>query len=124
MLTYFQELNQGGLSYISTILLHVFQAAHALFIICISKNYEKVFIQLNNQKIVLTKILKEYMQFVDAFMMSEDCNLCLNSNSIILLKCTSVLFNITLNNYSKARSDNIKYSVIITKEPPHFEANF
>ena len=41
VLTYFQELNRGGLTYPSTILLHVFQAAHALFIICISKNYEK-----------------------------------------------------------------------------------
>ena len=76
VLTYFQELYRGGLTCPSTILLHVFQAADALFIIRISKNYEKVFIQLNNQKVVLTKILKEYTQFVDAFMMSEDCNLC------------------------------------------------
>ena len=74
VLAYFQILNRGGLTYPSPILLHVFQAAHALFIICISKNYEKVFIQLNNRKAVLTKILKEYRQFVDVFMISEDCN--------------------------------------------------
>ena len=61
VLTNFYKLNRGGLTYPSTILLHVFQAAHALFIICISKIYEKVFIQLNNQKAVLTKILKEYI---------------------------------------------------------------
>ena len=75
VLTYFQKLNRGGLTYPSPILLHVFQAAHALFtcIICISKNYEKVFIQLNNLKAVLRKILKEYTQFVDVFMMFEDC---------------------------------------------------
>ena len=70
--------------------------------------------------VVLMKILKEYTQFVDAFMMSEDCNLCLNSNSIILLKCASVLFNIMLNNYSKARSDNVKYSAVITKKATKF----
>ena len=113
VLTYFQELNRGGLTYPSTILLRVFQAAHALFIICISKNYEKVFIRLNNQKVVLTKILKEYTEFVDAFMMSEDCNLCLNSNSIILLKCASVSFNIMLNN-------NVKYFAVITKKATKF----
>ena len=77
-------------------------------------------IQLNNQKVVLTKILKEYTQFVDAFMMSEDCNLSINSNSIILLKCASVLFNIMLNNYFKVRSDNVKYSAVITKRATKF----
>ena len=46
VLTYFQELNQGGLTFSSTILLNVFQAARALFTICISKNYEKVLIQI------------------------------------------------------------------------------
>ena len=40
------------------------------------------------------------MQFVDAFMISEDCHLCLNSNSIILLKYTSVLFNSGLSGLS------------------------
>ena len=74
MLTYFQKLNRGELTYLSPILLHVFQAAHALCIICISKSYAKVFIQLNNQKTVLMKILKKYTQFVDVIMMSEDYN--------------------------------------------------
>ena len=57
MITYFEELDHGGLTYPSTISLHLFQVAHALFTICISKKYEKLFIQLNNQKAVLTKIL-------------------------------------------------------------------
>ena len=37
--------------------------------------------------VVLTKILKEYTQFVDAFMMSEDCNLQGDS-----AKCAQILF--------------------------------
>ena len=60
------------------------------------------------------------MKFVDAFMMSEDCNLCLYSNSNILLKCASVLFNIMLNNYSKSQNNNVRYSAVITKRATKF----
>ena len=62
------------------------------------------------------KIPREYLQFVDAFMMSEDCNLYSNSHSIILLKCASILFKIMLNNYSKAQNDSVRYSTVIPKK--------
>jgi len=41
------------------------------------------------------------------------CNLCLNEASFFMLLCVYILCNIMLNNYSKAKSDNVKYTVAI-----------
>jgi len=42
-------------------------------------------------------------------------NLCLNEASFIMLQYVGILCNIMLNNYSKAKSDNVKYTAVINK---------
>jgi len=41
------------------------------------------------------------------------CNLCLNEASFIMLECAGILCNIMLNNYSKAKRDDVKYTAVI-----------
>ena len=43
IILYFEELNRGRLIYPSLTVLQGFQAAHAIFTICISEDYEKTF---------------------------------------------------------------------------------
>jgi len=45
------------------------------------------------------------------------CNLCLNEASFIMLQCVGIgcKCNIMRNNYSKAKSDNVKYTAVINK---------
>jgi len=49
-LSYFYELNRGGLIYPSSTLLHAFQSVHAIFNTCISGNFEKLFVKLQSPK--------------------------------------------------------------------------
>lgn len=120
VLAYFEELNRGGLTYPSSNLLNVYQSAHGVFTICISENYEKKFILLKNQKAVLKKIIFHYWNYFDILLLSTDCNLCLENTSVNLLKCVSILLNIMLNNYSKAKNDNIKYSAVTANRVAKF----
>ena len=43
------------------------------------------------------------------------CHLCVNEASFIMLQCVGILCDIMLNNYSKAKSDNVKYTAVINK---------
>ena len=47
---YFNNLNRGGLTYLSLILLHTFQALYSIFNTCISSNLEEKFLNLKTQK--------------------------------------------------------------------------
>ena len=61
--------------------------------------------------------------FVEVLLASDSTrrtNFKINSNSIILLKCASILFNIMLNNYFKAQNDNVRHSAVITKRATKF----
>ena len=47
---YFENLNRGGLTYPSKLLISVYQAAYGIFSVCISPKYEKMFISLKKTK--------------------------------------------------------------------------
>ena len=129
IISYFEELNRGGLIYPSSTVLQAFQAAHAIFTICISQDYEKTFLKIQypkrfplraifrywEQYDVLQSLIFRYWEQYDVLQSLTNCNLCLQDSSTILLQCVSVLVNIMLNNYSKAKSDSIKYTSVITK---------
>ena len=57
IIAYFEELNRGGLTYPSSTLLHAFQASPAIFNICISEDFEKVFLKLSNPKYFLCRLI-------------------------------------------------------------------
>ena len=120
IIAYFEELNRGGLTYPSSTLLHAFQASHAIFNICISEDFEKVFLKLSNPKYFLLQANLHYWENFDLFSSITTCSLCLKQNSTILIQCVSVLANIMLNNYSKAKSDNIRYTAVIAKRAAKF----
>ena len=50
IISYFEELNRGGLIIPSSTVLQAFQAAHAIFTICISQDYEKTFLKIQYPK--------------------------------------------------------------------------
>jgi len=68
------------------------------------------------------KILVEYFVQNENILMQNvsGCNLCLNEASFIMLQCVGILCNIILNNYSKAKSDNVKYTAVINKQVTKF----
>ena len=116
IISYFEELKRGGLIYPSSIVLQAFQAAHAIFTICVSQDYEKTILKIQYLKRFLLRAIFCYWEQYDVLQSLTNCNLCLQDSSTILLQCISVLVNIMLNNYSKAKSHNIKYTSVITKK--------
>ena len=62
---YFNNLNRGGLTYPSSILLHTFQASYSIFNTCISSNLEEKFLNLKNQKVVLLDLNSNFWKFSD-----------------------------------------------------------
>ena len=62
---YFNNLNRGGLTYPSSILLHTFQASYSIFNTCILSNLEEKFLNLKNQKVVLLDLNSNFWKFSD-----------------------------------------------------------
>ena len=65
IISYFEELNRGGLIYPSSTVLQAFQAAHAIFTICISQDYEKTFLKIQYLKRFLLRAIFCYWEQYD-----------------------------------------------------------
>ena len=70
---YFNNLNRGGLTYPSSILLHTFQASHSIFNTCISSNLEEEFLNLINQKTVLLDLNSNFWKFSNCLQINSMC---------------------------------------------------
>ena len=71
---YFNNLNRGGLTYPSSILLHTFQASYSIFNTCISSNLEEKFLNLKNQKAVLLDLNSNFWKFSDYLQINSMCS--------------------------------------------------
>lgn len=117
---YFDHLNRGGLTYPSSLVLYAFQATHSIFNVCICGEYEKAFLKLKNPKSTLLKLTVHFWEICHLVNFPDKCMLCLKESTPTFLLCVNVLVNILLNNYSKAKSDNVKYSAVIAKRVAKF----
>ena len=62
IISYFEELNRGALIYPSSTVLQAFQAAHAIFTICISEDYERTFLKIQYPKRFLLRAIFRYWE--------------------------------------------------------------
>ena len=85
IILYFEELNRGGLIYPSSTVLQAFQAAHAIFTICILQDYEKTFLKIQYPKKFLLRAIFRYWKQYDVLQSLTNCNLCPQDSSTILL---------------------------------------
>jgi len=91
---YFKYLDRDGLTYPSSMLLNVFQAAYSIFNICISSEYESAFLKLDNQKSIFVNINKQFWDVNDVLELPEVCTVCGKSSFYMFLLCLNVLGNI------------------------------
>ena len=79
-MAYFDELKKEGLTYPSSTLLHAFLIAHAIFNICISKDYEKIFLKSSNPKNLFLQANCKYWEHCDFLQSFDTSNLCLKNH--------------------------------------------
>lgn len=107
---YFREINRGGLSVPSDLLLIV--AKLCLFVMqrLIQEDFEPKFIRSPNQKrLMFSLIMKEGFYIVDEIegVLAHKCDRCEADIEKSFRKVVSIFCNILLNNYSKIKNNNL-----------------
>ena len=100
-LQYFDCLNRGGLTYPSNLLFSVLQCAYIIFNMCISEDFEEIFLKVYNQKYTLIGVIERYITSHDDFGgIFIYCNKCDTEWHLLLIKAIWCFVNVLLNDYS------------------------
>ena len=100
-LQYFDCLNRGGLTYPSNLLFSVLQCAYIIFNMCISEDFEEIFLKVYNQKYTLIGVIERYITSHDDFGgIFIYCNKCDTEWHLLLIKAIGCFVNVLLNDYS------------------------
>jgi hypothetical protein len=104
---YFIQINRGGLTVASDLILELAKLTLSIMNGLTSEKYEENFLRDKSHKLILSKLILESVtrnQVLNSFF-NACCPTCSNYNSNILEKYISIFSNICLNNYIKLRTD-------------------
>lgn len=99
---YNKNLDRGGLKVPTQYLMDVLVSEYKLFQVLISEIYENIFLNLNNQRLLLCKLCYDSLADVN-FESSCSCENAVNT----LKKCIMIFSNILLNNFKKHTNDKL-----------------